>query len=75
MVLSCFVSVGSITHEQCPAPSTSSIYGGQPVSESSPAFADPRKVRDFISTQKKAEHPDGMGWEGNWSFASTKQEN
>jgi hypothetical protein len=60
MVSSGFVSVGSITYEQYPAPSTSSVYGGQPVSESSPAFADPRKVRDFISMQKKAEHPHGM---------------
>ncbi|KAJ7926675.1 hypothetical protein B0H13DRAFT_1862126 [Mycena leptocephala] len=31
---------------------------------SSPAFADSRKLRDFISDQKKFEHPRGMGWEG-----------
>ncbi|KAJ6557117.1 hypothetical protein B0H10DRAFT_2201447 [Mycena sp. CBHHK59/15] len=35
------------------APSTSSVYGGQHVAESSPVFADPRKVHDFISMQKK----------------------
>ncbi|KAJ7475533.1 hypothetical protein B0H11DRAFT_1917715 [Mycena galericulata] len=33
------------------------------VAENSPVFADSRKVRDFISVQKK-EYPCGMGWEG-----------
>ncbi|KAJ7862404.1 hypothetical protein B0H14DRAFT_2575473 [Mycena olivaceomarginata] len=55
------------------APSTSSVYGGRPVAESSPAFADPRKVRDFISMQKKAEHPHGMGWEGVLHHLNTKE--
>ncbi|KAJ7825255.1 hypothetical protein B0H13DRAFT_1918698 [Mycena leptocephala] len=40
------------------------VYDGRRVSESSPAFTDSRKVRDFISAKKKIEHPHGMGWEG-----------
>ncbi|KAJ7824717.1 hypothetical protein B0H14DRAFT_2596999 [Mycena olivaceomarginata] len=55
------------------APSTSSVYGGKPVAESSPAFADPQKIRDFISMQKKAEHPHGMGWEGVLHHLNTKE--
>ncbi|KAJ7774684.1 hypothetical protein B0H14DRAFT_2631897 [Mycena olivaceomarginata] len=46
------------------APSTLSIYDGKPVAESSPAYANSRRVRDFITTQKKVEYPMGMGWEG-----------
>ncbi|KAJ7481297.1 hypothetical protein B0H11DRAFT_2193481 [Mycena galericulata] len=46
------------------APSTAMVYDGGRVAESSPAFADSRKVRDFISDQKKKEHPYGMGWNG-----------
>ncbi|KAJ7776657.1 hypothetical protein DFH07DRAFT_980918, partial [Mycena maculata] len=46
------------------APSTSIVYGGARVSETSPAFTASRKVRDFISKKKKEEHPCGMGWEG-----------
>ncbi|KAJ6562706.1 hypothetical protein DFH09DRAFT_920579 [Mycena vulgaris] len=45
------------------APSTSMVYEGGRVSESSPAFTDQRKLRDFITEQKKKEHPYGMGWE------------
>ncbi|KAJ7741810.1 hypothetical protein DFH07DRAFT_750775 [Mycena maculata] len=44
-------------------PSTSIVYGGARVSETSPAFTASRKVRDFISKKKKEEHPCGMGWE------------
>ncbi|KAJ7472507.1 hypothetical protein FB451DRAFT_983137, partial [Mycena latifolia] len=46
------------------APSTSIVYSGQRVAESSPAFMDSRKVRDFISQAKKQQHPHGMGWDG-----------
>ncbi|KAJ7453037.1 hypothetical protein B0H11DRAFT_1741481 [Mycena galericulata] len=49
------------------ARSTSIIYNGDRVAENSPAFADSRKVRDFISAQKKKEYPRGMGWEGKHS--------
>ncbi|KAJ6601583.1 hypothetical protein B0H10DRAFT_2196215 [Mycena sp. CBHHK59/15] len=55
------------------ATSTSSVYGGQCVTERSPVFADPRKVHDFISMQKKAEHPHGMGWEGVLHHLNTKE--
>ncbi|KAJ7434410.1 hypothetical protein FB451DRAFT_998919, partial [Mycena latifolia] len=53
------------------APSTSTIYGGR-LSESSPAFTDKRRLRDFISNEKKKDHPLGMGWEGDmdeWEIA------
>ncbi|KAJ6533650.1 hypothetical protein B0H19DRAFT_1272287 [Mycena capillaripes] len=46
------------------APSTSALYGGKQVAETSPAFADNRRVRDFITMQKRVEYPMGMGWEG-----------
>ncbi|KAJ7907381.1 hypothetical protein B0H13DRAFT_2273700 [Mycena leptocephala] len=45
------------------APATSTIYKGKQVAETSPAFANKRKVRDFI-TEKKDQHPRGMGWDG-----------
>ncbi|KAJ7094163.1 hypothetical protein C8R44DRAFT_749669 [Mycena epipterygia] len=45
------------------AASTSLVYNGERVSESSPAFTARRKVRDFI-VEKKKEHPGGMGWDG-----------
>ncbi|KAJ7822404.1 hypothetical protein B0H14DRAFT_2598586 [Mycena olivaceomarginata] len=43
------------------ASSTSSVYGGQRVAESSPAFMNTRKVRQFISEQKKEAR---MEWNG-----------
>ncbi|KAJ7511384.1 hypothetical protein B0H11DRAFT_2387169 [Mycena galericulata] len=46
------------------AASTSIVYDGARVAENSPAFADSRRLRDFISVQKKKEYPRGMGWEG-----------
>ncbi|KAJ7911671.1 hypothetical protein B0H13DRAFT_2660420 [Mycena leptocephala] len=46
------------------APATSTIYKGKQVAETSPAFADKRKVRDFITEKKKDQHPRGMGWDG-----------
>ncbi|KAJ6527308.1 hypothetical protein DFH09DRAFT_1414272 [Mycena vulgaris] len=46
------------------APSTSIVYNGARVADSSPAFADSRRLRDFIGGQKKKEHPRGMGWDG-----------
>ncbi|KAJ7162464.1 hypothetical protein C8R46DRAFT_1104607 [Mycena filopes] len=46
------------------APSTSTIYAGARVAEHSPAFASARKVRDFISGEKKNAIPQGMEWEG-----------
>ncbi|KAF8133587.1 hypothetical protein K438DRAFT_1479001, partial [Mycena galopus ATCC 62051] len=46
------------------APSTLSIYDGKQVAEISPAFANSRRVRDFITAQKRVEYPMGMGWEG-----------
>ncbi|KAJ7129118.1 hypothetical protein C8R46DRAFT_1202508 [Mycena filopes] len=46
------------------ATSTSEIYGGNRVAQHSPAFASARKVRDFVSSEKKKAHPRGMGWEG-----------
>ncbi|KAJ7713619.1 hypothetical protein B0H16DRAFT_1252776, partial [Mycena metata] len=54
------------------APITSMVYDGNRVAEQSPAFADARKVRDFITEQKKKEHPHGMGWDGEmdeWEVA------
>ncbi|KAJ6608982.1 hypothetical protein B0H10DRAFT_1814675, partial [Mycena sp. CBHHK59/15] len=47
------------------APSTSIVYDGHQVAEQSPAFTDTRKVRDFISTEKRKEHPQGLGWDGS----------
>ncbi|KAJ6619645.1 hypothetical protein B0H10DRAFT_1946692 [Mycena sp. CBHHK59/15] len=44
------------------SPSTSTLYGGR-LTESSPAFTDSRRLRDFIGQEKKKEHPQGMGWE------------
>ncbi|KAJ7810417.1 hypothetical protein B0H14DRAFT_2607365 [Mycena olivaceomarginata] len=55
------------------APTTSSLYGGKRVMESSPAFADPRKVRDFISATKKVENPHGWGWDGLVYHVNTKE--
>ncbi|KAK7024854.1 hypothetical protein R3P38DRAFT_3193769 [Favolaschia claudopus] len=46
------------------APNTSTVYGGQPIAEASPAYADTQKVRKAISAQKKLEHPHGMDWDG-----------
>ncbi|KAJ6629794.1 hypothetical protein B0H10DRAFT_2184143 [Mycena sp. CBHHK59/15] len=46
------------------ASSTSVVYNGQRVAESSPAFTSRCKVRDFIDEAKKKEYPQGMGWEG-----------
>ncbi|KAJ7835672.1 hypothetical protein B0H14DRAFT_3871012 [Mycena olivaceomarginata] len=46
------------------APSTSIVYDGHEVAEESPAFTDTRKVRDFISAEKRKEHPRGLGWDG-----------
>jgi hypothetical protein len=46
------------------APSTSIVYDGHEVAEESPAFTDTRKVRDFISAEKRKEHPQGLGWDG-----------
>ncbi|KAJ7796304.1 hypothetical protein B0H14DRAFT_3158095 [Mycena olivaceomarginata] len=46
------------------APSTSIVYDGHQVAEESPAFTDTRKVRDFISAEKRKEHPQGLGWDG-----------
>ncbi|KAJ7939111.1 hypothetical protein B0H13DRAFT_2261049 [Mycena leptocephala] len=46
------------------APATSTIYEGKQVAETSPAFADKRKVRDFITGKKKDQYPRGMGWDG-----------
>ncbi|KAJ7802460.1 hypothetical protein B0H13DRAFT_2496433, partial [Mycena leptocephala] len=37
---------------------------GKQVAETSPAFADKRKVRDFITGKKKDQYPRGMGWDG-----------
>lgn len=50
------------------AASTSLVYNGERVSESSPAFTARRKVRDFIVEEKKKEHPRGMGWDGTYSI-------
>ncbi|KAJ7029522.1 hypothetical protein C8F04DRAFT_1043205 [Mycena alexandri] len=55
------------------APTTSMVYDGNRVAEQSPAFADARKVRDFISVQKKKEHPHGMGWDGVVHRMSTRE--
>ncbi|KAJ7936884.1 hypothetical protein B0H13DRAFT_2430847 [Mycena leptocephala] len=55
------------------SPSTSSVYDGGRVAESSPAFVDNRKVRDFIIAQKKLEHPNGLGWEGVLYHLSTRE--
>ncbi|KAJ7917254.1 hypothetical protein B0H13DRAFT_2269543 [Mycena leptocephala] len=46
------------------APATSTIYEGKQVAETSPAFADKRTVRDFITGKKKDQYPRGMGWDG-----------
>ncbi|KAJ7440049.1 hypothetical protein FB451DRAFT_1191835 [Mycena latifolia] len=54
------------------APSTSTIYGGR-LSESSPAFTDKRRLRDFISNEKKKDHPLGMGWEGVLHQLNTRE--
>ncbi|KAJ7252303.1 hypothetical protein C8J57DRAFT_1665195 [Mycena rebaudengoi] len=46
------------------APSTFSIYDGKQVAKISPAFANSRRVRDFITAQKRVEYPMGMDeWE------------
>ncbi|KAJ6587236.1 hypothetical protein B0H10DRAFT_1831941 [Mycena sp. CBHHK59/15] len=65
--------MGLMVQKLLNAPSTSSVYGGQRVAERSPVFADPRKVHDFISMQKKAEHAHGMGWEGILHHLNTKE--
>ncbi|KAJ7829535.1 hypothetical protein B0H13DRAFT_2372596 [Mycena leptocephala] len=43
------------------APTTSAIYAGKRITESSPAYMDSHKVRDFISERKKEQYPRGMG--------------
>ncbi|KAJ7927883.1 hypothetical protein B0H13DRAFT_2312060 [Mycena leptocephala] len=48
------------------APTTSAIYAGKRIAESSPAYMDSRKVRDSISERKKEQYPRGMGWEGSY---------
>ncbi|KAJ6496154.1 hypothetical protein C8R45DRAFT_1094409 [Mycena sanguinolenta] len=46
------------------APSTSSIYDGKRVTETSPAFTNIRKVRKLIVEKRKVEYPKGTGWDG-----------
>ncbi|KAJ7739455.1 hypothetical protein DFH07DRAFT_943933 [Mycena maculata] len=55
---------GLTAHKLVNAPSTSVVYGGQRVDESSPAFISRRKVRAFLGEARKQEYLQGMGWEG-----------
>ncbi|KAJ6564299.1 hypothetical protein B0H19DRAFT_941731 [Mycena capillaripes] len=64
---------GLTTMKLLNAPSTSLIYGGSRVAEQSPAFTNVRKVRDFISGEKKKEHPHGMGFDGVLHRMSTRE--
>ncbi|KAF8198843.1 hypothetical protein K438DRAFT_1759491 [Mycena galopus ATCC 62051] len=57
------------------APSTLKVYNGKRVADSSPAFVDTRKVRDFIMVQKKLEHPRALGWEGVLYHLNTREAN
>ncbi|KAJ7737198.1 hypothetical protein B0H14DRAFT_2638802 [Mycena olivaceomarginata] len=57
------------------APSTLSAYNGKRVEDSSPVFVDTRKVRDFISVQKKLEHPHGFGWEDGALYSCAMSKN
>ena len=50
------------------APSTSLIYDGKSLPESSPAYMNQRKIRDGIHDEKLKDYPKGLGWEG-WSYA------
>ncbi|KAJ7189957.1 hypothetical protein GGX14DRAFT_607445 [Mycena pura] len=45
-------------------PRTIAAYGGERLAKESPAFASSRVLNDFITAQKKAKYPHGMGWEG-----------
>ncbi|KAJ7172777.1 hypothetical protein C8R43DRAFT_1208781 [Mycena crocata] len=55
------------------ASSTAIVYNGERLAESSPAFASRRKVRDFITEQKKKEHPFGLDWEGVQHELNTRE--
>ncbi|KAJ7649098.1 hypothetical protein DFH06DRAFT_1332120 [Mycena polygramma] len=46
------------------APTTATVYAGRTIAEHSPAFTDNRKIRDFITDQKKVQHPFGLEFEG-----------
>ncbi|TDL25080.1 hypothetical protein BD410DRAFT_801771 [Rickenella mellea] len=46
------------------APSTSAVYDGKSMAESSPAYFNKRLVRDAIRDVKLVEYPNGMDWEG-----------
>ncbi|KAJ6454721.1 hypothetical protein C8R47DRAFT_1228572 [Mycena vitilis] len=46
------------------APTTATVYAGKTIAEHSPAFTDNRKIRDFITDQKKVQHPLGLEFEG-----------
>ncbi|KAJ7721234.1 hypothetical protein B0H14DRAFT_2642507 [Mycena olivaceomarginata] len=61
--------IGLTVQKLLNAPSTLLVYNGGRVAESSPAYMDTRKVRDFIVEKKKKDYPYGMGWEGI-TFAS-----
>ncbi|KAJ7218431.1 hypothetical protein GGX14DRAFT_329747, partial [Mycena pura] len=54
-------------------PRTVAAYGGERLARASPAFADSRRLSNFIAQQKKAKYPHGMGWEGGtmneWEIA------
>ncbi|KAJ7660691.1 hypothetical protein DFH06DRAFT_1129752 [Mycena polygramma] len=42
------------------APTTTTVYAGKTIAEHSPAFTDNRKIRDYITDQKKVQHPHGL---------------
>ncbi|KAF7295712.1 hypothetical protein MIND_01111600 [Mycena indigotica] len=45
-------------------PLTIAEYNGERLGKASPAFADARRVQDFIKAQTQSKYPFGMGWAG-----------
>ncbi|KAJ7064494.1 hypothetical protein C8F01DRAFT_1080806 [Mycena amicta] len=45
-------------------PLTLAEYNGERLGKVIPAFADSRRVKDFITAEAQSKYPRGMGWEG-----------
>ncbi|KAF7322576.1 hypothetical protein HMN09_00036100 [Mycena chlorophos] len=55
------------------ADSTSAIYGGQSISQTSPAFLNTRKIRDRIRSYQKQKFPKDLGFPGVMDHLEKKE--
>ena len=46
------------------ASTTSMLYNGKPIAETSPVYMDQCRIHDAIHEEKMKDYPKGMGWEG-----------